>query len=69
MWDMADGSLAHQIATPLGLPQTLGVSPNGRHLVTTIADSNGVSLNVWRLDGEHRVKESGPMPPASTGQH
>ena len=30
LWDMADGSLAHQLTIPAGLPPNLDVSPNGR---------------------------------------
>ena len=65
LWDMADGSVAHQLTIPAGLPKTLDVSPNGRYLVTMLEDSDGVRLSAWRLDGEHRVKEPGPTPPAS----
>ena len=67
LWDMADGSLAHQLTVPAGLPHNLDVSPNGRYLVTIIEESDGVKLSVWRLDGQHRVKESGPTPPAAVG--
>ena len=65
LWDMADGSLAHQLPIPAGLPQTLDVSPNGRYLVAILEDSDGVKLSVWRLDGENSVKEAGPTPPAA----
>ena len=65
LWDMADSSLAHQLTIPKGLPQTLEVSPNGRHLVTMLEDNDGVSLSAWRLDGEQGVKEPGPTPPAT----
>jgi WD40 repeat protein len=65
LWDMADGSLAHQLPIPAGLPQTLDVSPNGRNLVAMLEDSDGVKLSVWRLDGENSVKEAGPTPPAA----
>ena len=51
LWDMADGSLAHQLAIPAGLPQALDVSPNGRYLVTILEGSDGVTLSVWRLEG------------------
>jgi WD40 repeat protein len=67
LWDMADGSLAHQLPIPAGLPQTLDVSPNGRNLVAMLEDSEGVKLSVWRLDGENSVKEAGPTPPAAVG--
>jgi beta-lactamase regulating signal transducer with metallopeptidase domain/WD40 repeat protein len=65
LWDMADGSLAHELSIPAGLPQNLDVSPNGRNLVAMLEVSDGVSLSVWRLDGENSVKEAGPTPPAS----
>ncbi len=65
LWDMADGSLAHRLTIPAGLPQTLDVSPNGRHLVMMLKDSDGVRLSVWRLDGQHRAKQPGPKPPAT----
>ncbi len=65
VWDMADGSLAHQLPIPAGLPQTLDVSPNGRILVAMLEDSDGVKLSGWRLDGENYVKETGPTPPAA----
>jgi len=68
LWDMAEGSLAHQLTIPAGLPQTLDVSPNGRYLVSMLEDSDGVRLSVWRLNGENRVKEPGPTPPAAVRQ-
>lgn len=66
-WDTEDGSLAHQLAIPAGLPQTLDVSPNGRYLVAMLEDTGASSmmLSVWRLDGEHPAKEPGPTPPAA----
>jgi WD40 repeat protein len=66
LWDTADGSLAHQLTVPAGLPQTVEVSPNGRYLVATLKNSDGVKLSAWRLDGKKPVKESGPTPPAAT---
>jgi beta-lactamase regulating signal transducer with metallopeptidase domain/WD40 repeat protein len=65
LWDVADGSLAHQLTLPKGLPQNFGVSPNGRYLVATLEDSDGVTLTGWRLDGENPVTEPGPTPPAA----
>ena len=65
LWDMADGSLAHQIPIPAGLPQAVDVSPNGRYLVAMLEDSDGVKLSVWRLDGESPLNEAGPTPPAA----
>jgi WD40 repeat protein len=66
LWDTTDGSLAHQLQIRAGLPQTLGVSPNGRYLIAMIEDSDGVKLSGWRLDGEEPVKESSPTPPAAS---
>ncbi len=65
MWDIADGSLAHQVAVPAGLPRSLDVSPNGRYLVVMLEDSDGMKLSAWRLDGTDPVKEAGPTPPAA----
>ncbi len=65
LWDMADGSLAHQLPIASGLPQTFDVSPNGRNLIAMLEDNDGVKLSVWRLDGENVVKETGPTPPAA----
>ncbi len=65
LWDMADGSLAHQLIIPKGLPRTIDVSPNGRHLVTMLEDNDGVMLSVWRLDGVHPENQPGPKPPAA----
>jgi WD40 repeat protein len=69
LWDMANGSLAHQLAIPAGLPTSLDVSPNGRYLVTIIEgngeESDGLSLSTWRLDGEIPATEPGPMAPAT----
>jgi WD40 repeat protein len=65
LWDTADGSLAHQLTIPAGVPSNLGVAPNGRHLVATLEDKDGVSLSVWRLDGANPAKEPGPTPPAT----
>ncbi|MDP6448162.1 MAG: hypothetical protein QF805_30495 [Pirellulaceae bacterium] len=66
LWDTADGSLAHQLTIPEGLPQSLEVSPNGRYLVAMVSGNDGVRMSVWRLDGELRVAEPGPKPPATT---
>lgn len=65
LWDMADGSLAHQLTIPKGLPQSLGVSPNGRYLVTIVEENGGRRLSVWRLDGKAPVRQPGPRPPAT----
>jgi WD40 repeat protein len=69
LWDMADGSLAHQLPMPAGLAQTLDVSPNGRSLVAMLEDTDGVKLSVWRLDGENIVKQGGPIPRATPDRH
>lgn len=61
LWDTSNGSLAHQISIPAGLPQTLEVSSNGRYLITTLQDSDDMKLSVWRLDGKYRVPDPGPI--------
>jgi WD40 repeat protein len=68
LWDTADGSLAHQLEIPAGLPQTFDISPNGRYLITTIEDTDGLKLSGWRLDGMIPTKESAPTPPAAASQ-
>jgi RNA polymerase sigma factor (sigma-70 family) len=66
LWDTATGAVAHQIALPAGLPAGIDVSPNGRYLATVVEDGDsGISLNVWRLEGEMPVKGFGPTPPAA----
>jgi beta-lactamase regulating signal transducer with metallopeptidase domain/WD40 repeat protein len=65
LWDLADGSLAHQLAVPEGLPQTFDVSPNGRFLVAMLEDSEGMKLSGWRLDGQDSAREAGTAPPAA----
>ncbi len=65
LWDTADGSIAHQLTIPEGLPENLDVSPNGRYLVATLTANDGVRLSVWRLDGQQPAQESGPTPPAT----
>jgi beta-lactamase regulating signal transducer with metallopeptidase domain/WD40 repeat protein len=67
-WDTADGSLAHEIEVPAGLPKNCEVSPNGRHLVVALEDSDGIKLSGWRLDGREPVKEADDAPPAATRQ-
>jgi WD40 repeat protein len=66
IWDTTDGSLAHQLTIPGGLPQNFAVSANGRHLVAMLEDTEGVKLSGWRLDGETPVQELAPGPPAAT---
>jgi WD40 repeat protein len=66
LWDTADGSLAHQIEVPGGVPKNCEVSPNGRHLVVAFEGSDGIKLSGWRLDGRERVKEADGTPPAAT---
>jgi WD40 repeat protein len=65
LWDTADGSLAHQLTIPAGLPQTFDVSPNGRYLVAALQHSDGIKLSGWLLDGENPEKDAGPSPPAA----
>jgi hypothetical protein len=66
LWDTANGSIAHQIALPAGLPYSIDVSPNGKYLAAMIEDGDsGMKLSVWRLDGEKPPADSGPQPPAS----
>jgi len=65
-WDTSDGSLAHQLTIPAGVPQTFEVSPNGRHLVTMLKDNHDMQLSVWRLDGKDHVPQPGPKLPAAT---
>lgn len=69
-WDIADGSLAHQIEVPAGLPKGFEVSPNGRHLVVTLEDKGDITLRDWRLDGREIAmisKAAGPpQAPAAT---
>jgi beta-lactamase regulating signal transducer with metallopeptidase domain/WD40 repeat protein len=66
LWDTADGSLAHQIEVPAGLPKNCEVSPNGRHLIVALEDVGGIRLTGWRLDGRDPVKEADSAPPAAT---
>jgi WD40 repeat protein len=65
LWDTADGSLAHQLKIPAGVPRTFDVSPNGRYLITMIEDSDGLNLSGWQLDGMNPTEESAPTPPAT----
>jgi RNA polymerase sigma factor (sigma-70 family) len=61
-WDTASGTIAHQIALPAGLPSSIDVSPNGRYMAAMLDDGDsGMTLSVWRLDGEKPVTE--PVPP------
>ena len=66
LWDAADGSLAHQIALPAGLPLGIDVSPNGKYMAAMLDDGDsGRKLSVWRLDGEKPVPEAAAAPPAA----
>jgi RNA polymerase sigma factor (sigma-70 family) len=65
-WDTATGAVAHEIALPAGLPTGIDLSPNGRYLAAVVEGDTGLSLNVWRLDGQMPVKMDGPTPPAAT---
>ena len=66
LWDTANGSIAHQIALPAGLPSSIDVSPNGLYLAAMLDDGDaGLKLSVWRLDGKKPVTELGPQTPAA----
>jgi RNA polymerase sigma factor (sigma-70 family) len=66
LWDTANGSIAHQIALPSGLPVGIDVSPNGKYLAAVLDDGDaGMKLVVWRLDGEKPETEP-TAPPASS---
>jgi WD40 repeat protein len=66
LWDTANGSIAHQIALPTGLPSSIDVSPNGLYLAAMLdAGDAGMKLSVWRLDGKKPVTEPGPQTPAA----
>jgi RNA polymerase sigma factor (sigma-70 family) len=64
LWDTATGAVAHQVALPDGRPYNLDVTPNGRYLAAVIEGDSGMTLSVWRLDGESPAREPGPTPPA-----
>jgi RNA polymerase sigma factor (sigma-70 family) len=67
LWDTANGSIAHQIALPAGLPYSIDVSPNGRYLAAMLDDGeSGRKLSVWRLDGAKPVTEPAGAPPAAS---
>jgi WD40 repeat protein len=66
LWDTASGAIAHQIALPGGLPTSIDVSPNGLYLGAEIdAGDAGMTLSMWRLDGEKPIAEEGAPPPAA----
>ncbi len=66
LWDTESGAIAHQIALPAGLPNSIDVTPNGRSLAAMLDDGDsGLKLSVWRLDGEKPVTEPGSRPPAA----
>jgi beta-lactamase regulating signal transducer with metallopeptidase domain/WD40 repeat protein len=66
VWDTVTGAVAHRIALPGQLPSNLGVSPNGRHLVTVVDDGqSGKKLRAWRLDGRIPVVQPLHEAPAS----
>src|SRR5262249_19780630 len=66
LWDTATGAVVHRITLTAMLPQDVGVSPNGRHLLAVVGDGDsGPKFMGWRLDGEVPVKEPVPAPPAS----
>jgi WD40 repeat protein len=65
-WDTATDSIAHQIALPAGLPASIDVSPSGRYLAAMQGNGDsGMTLTVWRLDGQPPVVEQAPFPPAA----
>jgi RNA polymerase sigma factor (sigma-70 family) len=65
LWDTESGSVAHQIALPAGLPDSIDVTPNGRYVAAMLDDGDsGMKLSVWRLDGEKPVTEPGGPPAA-----
>ena len=66
LWDTTTGAVAHPIAVPAGLPSSIDVTPNGRHLVAMLDDGEvGMKLSVWRLDGEMPERGPGATPPAA----
>jgi WD40 repeat protein len=66
IWDTANGSIAHQVALPSGLPYGIDVSPNGKYIAALIDDGeSGRKLSVWRLDGEKPEAEAASQPPAA----
>jgi RNA polymerase sigma factor (sigma-70 family) len=66
LWDTANNSIAHQILLPAGSLVGIDVTPNGRYLAAMVDGGDaGLTLSVWRLDGEMPVKDAGPMPPAA----
>jgi RNA polymerase sigma factor (sigma-70 family) len=66
LWDTANGTLAHQIALPAGVPSSIDVTPNGLYLAAIIDTGDpGLKLSVWRLDGKKPATEEVPAPPAS----
>jgi WD40 repeat protein len=66
LWDTANGSIAHQIALPAGLPSSISVSTDGRYLAAMIDDGDsGMKLSVWRLDGGKPPADTGPQTPAA----
>jgi WD40 repeat protein len=65
-WDTATDSIAHQIALPAGLLSSIDVSPSGRYLAAMQGNADsGMTLTVWRLDGQPPVVEQPPFPPAA----
>lgn len=64
-WDAADGSLAHQLDVPGGLPQSFDISPNELYLVARVVGSEGTRFTGWRLDGKQLAQRKGDAPPAA----
>jgi RNA polymerase sigma factor (sigma-70 family) len=52
LWDTRTGEIAHEIAIPSGFPKCLDVTPNGRYLVASIEDGDGMKLSAWEIGGE-----------------
>jgi hypothetical protein len=53
LWDTANGSIAHRIALPAGLPSSIDVSPNGRYLAAMLDDGELRELIV----GQRSIKD------------
>ena len=64
LWDIADGSLAHQVSVP-GVPQSFDISPNELYLVARVTGTAGSKLMGWRLDGQKIEPRRGNELPAT----
>jgi RNA polymerase sigma factor (sigma-70 family) len=66
LWDTASNSVAHQIVLPAGSLVSIDLTSNGRYLAAMVDGGEaGLTLSVWRLDGEMPETDAGPMPPAA----